>query len=61
MTVQWLTCCTIHGVEIWYDFEKISGTKHTQSGENVFQLCRIRCSHPLNPQFQRLLAFVTGK
>ena len=29
--------------------------------ENTFQLRRIRCKHPSNPQFQRLLAFVTGK
>jgi hypothetical protein len=26
----------------------------------VFYLRRIRCSHPSNPQFQQLLAFVTG-
>ena len=29
--------------------------------ESTFQLRRIRCRHPSNPQFQRLLAFVTGK
>ena len=40
------------------DFEKISTSK--ESEENVFNLRRIRCSHPSNPQFQRLLAFVTG-
>ena len=40
------------------DFEKISNSRET--GENVFNLRRIRCSHPSNPQFQRLLAFVTG-
>lgn len=27
---------------------------------DVFQLRRIRCSHPSSPSFQRLLAFVTG-
>ena len=40
------------------DFEKISCSKENE--ENVFNLRRIRCSHPSNPQFQRLLAFVTG-
>lgn len=29
-------------------------------GSNVFQLRRIHCKHPSNPNFQRLLAFVTG-
>ena len=33
----------------------------TDGGENAFQLRRIHCKHPSNPQFQRLLAFVTGK
>ena len=38
-------------------FEKISSD---DGGENTFQLRRIRCKHPSNPLFQRLLAFVTG-
>ena len=37
-------------------FEKVSG----QGAENAFELRRIHCKHPSNPQFQRLLAFVTG-
>jgi len=31
--------------------------KHTD--KNMFQLCKIYCKHPSNPQFQRLIAFVT--
>ena len=39
------------------EFERVlSGMQ----GSNVFQLCRIHCKHPSNPNFQRLLAFVTG-
>ena len=38
-------------------FEKSSSD---DGGENTFQLRRIRCKHPSNPLFQRLLAFVTG-
>ena len=37
-------------------FVKVSG----QGAENAFELRRIHCKHPSNPQFQRLLAFVTG-
>ena len=36
-------------------FEKVSG-----GAENAFELRRIHCKHPSNPQFQCLLAFVTG-
>ena len=39
------------------EFERVlSGVQ----GSNVFQLRRIHCKHPSNPNFQRLLAFVTG-
>ena len=40
-------------------FEKIDSDGHSR-GRNTFQLRRIRCKHPSNVQFQRLLAFVTG-
>ena len=40
-----------------FQFERVSG----HGPEKTFELCRIRCKHPSNPQFQRLLAFVTGK
>ena len=39
-------------------FEKVDSA---DSRENVFQLCQIRCKHPSNSQFQRRLAFVTGR
>ena len=42
----------------YIDFEKMSSEKEV--AESVCKLRHIRCSHPSNPQFQRLLAFVTG-
>ena len=41
------------------DFERLSGVPALKA-DNVFQLRRINCKHPLNSQCQRLLAFVTG-
>lgn len=41
------------------EFERVSG-RPTSKSDNVFQLRRINCNHPLNSQCQRLLAFVTG-
>ena len=40
-------------------FKKIDSDGHSRGG-NTFRLRRIRCKHPSNSQFQRLLAFVTG-
>lgn len=40
------------------EFERVlPGTQ----GDNIFQLRQIHCKHPSNPNFQRLLAFITGK
>ena len=39
------------------NFEK---TDSDDGNQNTFQLRRIRCKHPSNPEFQQLLAFVTG-
>jgi len=41
------------------EFERMAGTGG--NADNMFQLRRINCNHPTNPQCQRLLAFVTGK
>ena len=41
------------------DFERVAGKLCTEV-DNIFQLRRINCKHPTNPQCQRLLAFVTG-
>ena len=40
------------------EFERVlPGTE----GSDVFQLRRVHCKHPSNSNFQRLLAFVTGR
>lgn len=50
---------TWHGsLALALTLKKTSNSKET--GENVFHLHRMRCSHPSNPQFQWLLAIVTG-
>ena len=40
-------------------FERVTNVE--VGDPNVFQLRRINCKHPSNPQCQRLLAFVTSK
>ena len=37
---------------------KFEKTDSDDSDQNTFQLRRIRCKHPSNPQFQRLLALI---
>ena len=44
------------------ELEFVSEYYHAgKQGDNIFQLRRIHCKHPSNPNFQRLLAFITGK
>ena len=38
-------------------FERVNA----KDAENAIELRRIHCKHPSNPQFQRLLAFITGR
>ena len=41
------------------EFERLSGVPALKS-DNIFQLRRINCKHPIDSQCQSLLAFVTG-
>ena len=57
--------CVLYSM--WKDSEEFKFKKvdtqnsNQQSSENIIQLRRVRCTHPSNQAFQRLLAFVTGK
>ena len=42
-----------------FQFSKMEKNNSQPSG-NVVQLRRVRCTHPSNPAFQRMLAFATG-
>ena len=45
-----------------FQFEKVdTQNSNQQSSGNIIQLRRVRCTHPSNQAFQRLLVFVTGK
>ena len=45
-----------------FQFKRIdSRNSNQESDESIVQLRRVRCTHPSNHDFQRLLVFVAGK